>query len=106
MEILPPCFGVLRAALLALIASFASLPIVPAQAVSDEAILAKRPPKLLSELGFFSDLNGQVPADGVLPFAINTPLFSDKALKYRFVYLPEGKAAEFVADEAFEFPVG
>jgi uncharacterized repeat protein (TIGR03806 family) len=78
----------------------------PAYAVSDEAVLAKRPPKLLSEFGFFADPKAQKPAEGVVPFAINTPLFSDKALKYRFVYVPEGEAAHYVADEAFEFPVG
>ncbi len=79
---------------------------LPAQAVSDEAILADRPPKLLSEFGFFADLGAQKPAEGVVPFALNTPLFSDKALKYRFVHVPDGEAARYVADEAFEFPVG
>ncbi|GAB5506028.1 MAG: hypothetical protein Rhirs2KO_11910 [Rhizobiaceae bacterium] len=108
MEISPPSFGRLRAALLTLIAIFASSlwSAFPTYAVSDETIVAKRPPKLLSAFGFFADMARQVPANGVMPFAINTPLFSDKALKYRFVYLPDGEAAEFVADEAFEFPVG
>ncbi|MBO6903274.1 MAG: hypothetical protein JJ864_18210 [Rhizobiaceae bacterium] len=91
---------------LAAIYSFLLSPIIPAHAVSDAAILAKRPPKLLSEFGFFADMWAQTPAKGVVPFTINTPLFSDKALKYRFVYLPEGATADFVADEAFEFPAG
>ncbi|MBO6717574.1 MAG: hypothetical protein JJ913_06400 [Rhizobiaceae bacterium] len=78
----------------------------PAYAVSAEAILADRPPKLLSEFGFFAEMKAQEPAAGVVPFSINTPLFSDKALKFRFVHVPEGEAARFVADEAFEFPVG
>lgn len=78
----------------------------PAYAVSDDAILAERPPKLLSEFGFFADAKAQKPAGGVVPFALNTPLFSDKALKYRFVHMPDGETARYVADEAFEFPVG
>ncbi|MEX0954346.1 MAG: SO2930 family diheme c-type cytochrome [Rhizobiaceae bacterium] len=79
---------------------------VPAYAVSDDAILDKRPPKLLSEFGFFADAKAQKPSEGVVPFALNTPLFSDKALKFRFVHVPDGEAAQYVADEAFEFPVG
>ncbi len=41
-----------------------------------------------------------------MPFRLNTPLFSDGALKRRFVYLPAGKAATYDATEAFDFPVG
>ena len=78
----------------------------PAHAVSDSSILAAKPPKLLSEFAFFSDAAAQTPADGVVPFALSTPLFSDFAVKYRFVYVPDGKAARYVADEALEFPVG
>ena len=77
-----------------------------AHAVSGDAILANRPPKLLSEFGFFADAKAQKPAEGVVPFALNTPLFSDKALKFRFVHVPDGEAARYVAGEAFEFPVG
>lgn len=81
--------------------------VLPAYAApSDEAILARTPPKLLSAFGFFDDLAAQAPAAGVLPFDLNTPLFSDGALKRRFVYVPKGKAAAYHDSEAFEFPVG
>lgn len=79
---------------------------VPAFAVSPEAILAKDAPKLLSEFGFFADGAKQVPAEGVVPYDLNTPLFSDHASKYRFVYVPPGQSAAYNADEALEFPVG
>lgn len=75
-------------------------------APSDTAILAKTPPKLLSGFGFFDELAAQKPAAGVIPFSLNTPLFSDGALKQRFVYVPAGKAARYDASEAFDFPVG
>ncbi|MGE3364408.1 MAG: SO2930 family diheme c-type cytochrome [Rhizobiaceae bacterium] len=79
----------------------------PAHAApSDTAILAKTPPKQLSEFGFFDDLKAQKPAKEVVPFQLNTPLFSDGALKRRFVYIPPGKAAKYDATEAFDFPVG
>ena len=77
-----------------------------AHAVSDEAILAPRPPKLLSEFGFFEALKEQNPATGVVPFAPSTALYSDGALKDRFVYVPDGQTVTYVEGEAFEFPTG
>lgn len=57
------------------------------------------PYPLLSDYGFFTgnlaDLN---PAARVLPYDVITPLFSDYAKKKRFVWMPEGVSAEFVAD--------
>ena len=44
--------------------------------------------------------------DGVLPYELNTPLFSDYALKLRSVWLPAGTAARYREDREFEFPVG
>ena len=77
-----------------------------AHAVSSEAILAPKPPKLLSEFGFFADGGKQVPAEGVVPYHLATPLFTDFAEKYRFVHVPVGQAATYNPDEAFDFPVG
>jgi uncharacterized repeat protein (TIGR03806 family) len=78
----------------------------PAFAVSPDAILADTPPKQLSAFGFFTDIAKQIPAENVTPFAPITPLFSDNALKYRFVYLPEGQSATYDDTEAFDFPIG
>ena len=79
---------------------------LPAHAVSDDAIMADKPPRLLSEFGFFADMATRAPAEGLLPFAPATPLFSDGAVKERLIYVPEGKAARYFADEAFDFPTG
>jgi uncharacterized repeat protein (TIGR03806 family) len=46
------------------------------------------------------------PNQGVLPYDLNTPLFSDYALKYRFVWMPPGTAAHYHEEQAFDFPVG
>jgi uncharacterized repeat protein (TIGR03806 family) len=46
------------------------------------------------------------PAPGVIPYDINTPLFSDYAEKARTVWMPKDTAAEYRADGAFAFPVG
>ncbi len=45
-------------------------------------------PRLLSETGAFTDMRNLVPAPGVLPYTINTALWSDSARKIRFVAIP------------------
>jgi len=45
-------------------------------------------------------------ANGGIPFDLTTPLFSDYALKYRFLFLPPGTHATYDADQPFDFPVG
>ena len=47
-----------------------------------------------------------VPNGGVTPYDLNTPLFSDYAVKVRTVWLPENTHVNYVADARFEFPVG
>lgn len=78
----------------------------PGLAVDGEAILAAKPPKLLAAFGFFADMAAQRPAEGVLPYRLNTPLFSDHADKLRFVHVPAGQSAEYDGAEAFSFPIG
>jgi uncharacterized repeat protein (TIGR03806 family) len=46
------------------------------------------------------------PNEGVLPYDLNTPLFSDYAFKYRFVWVPPGESATYNDAESFDFPVG
>jgi uncharacterized repeat protein (TIGR03806 family) len=46
------------------------------------------------------------PNQGVVPYDLNSPLFSDYASKYRFVWMPPGTSAVYDPTEAFEFPVG
>lgn len=41
-----------------------------------------------------------------IAYDLTTPLFSDYASKYRFVFVPEGRAAAYTEHEAFDFPVG
>ncbi len=61
----------------------------------------------LSDYGFFEGkLADLSPNDGVMPYQLNTPLFSDYAEKLRFVALPKGTIATFQPTEAFDFPVG
>ncbi|GIL01973.1 MAG: hypothetical protein BroJett030_18720 [Alphaproteobacteria bacterium] len=70
------------------------------------AILADQPPRLLSGFGFFDGPGIGKPAPGVVGYDLVTPLFSDFALKYRAVHVPEGQSARYHGTEAFDFPVG
>ena len=47
-----------------------------------------------------------MPAEGVIPYDLNSALFSDYAEKFRFVKLPAGKPASYRDVDTFEFPVG
>ena len=43
---------------------------------------------------------------GVVPYDLNTPLFSDYAHKLRTIWMPKGQAAKYDPEKAFDFPVG
>jgi uncharacterized repeat protein (TIGR03806 family) len=43
---------------------------------------------------------------GALPYALNTPLFSDYAHKFRAVWLPPGTQMDYTASGPLQFPVG
>ena len=61
----------------------------------------------LSDYGFFeSPLADLIPTSNLYPYELNTPLFTDYALKKRFIYIPAGAAAKYHDKEVFEFPVG
>jgi uncharacterized repeat protein (TIGR03806 family) len=60
----------------------------------------------LSEYGFFSDLANQIPNEGVIPYDLNTPLFSDYAYKKRFIAVPDGKTIAYNDTVSFEMPIG
>ncbi|HMK74056.1 MAG TPA: hypothetical protein VK454_12000, partial [Myxococcaceae bacterium] len=54
-----------------------------------------------------SMVNGDiVPNAGVTPYNLNTPLFSDYAVKRRTVWMPPGASASYDATGVFQFPEG
>lgn len=70
--------------------------------------LAQVPYPKLSNYKFFEgNLKDQKPSYGVIPYKPNSELFSDYALKNRFVWMPKGVKATFNGDgNVLEFPVG
>ena len=82
-----------------------------AAGVNEAALLNEKPARLLSEYNLSLETRGllivdQIPVDGVLPYDLVTPLFSDYASKFRFVHVPLGKTAAYADPEVFDFPVG
>jgi uncharacterized repeat protein (TIGR03806 family) len=69
-------------------------------------ILAAEPAEDLAAYGFFRDASAREPAEGVVPYDLVNPLFSDHAEKHRYVYVPKGQQIRFDADGVFDFPVG
>jgi uncharacterized repeat protein (TIGR03806 family) len=61
----------------------------------------------LSQYALFAgEPKAQQPAPGVIPYDLNSALFSDYADKYRFIKLPAGTRAAYREDDVFDFPVG
>ena len=83
-----------------------SIVITSLHAVDNNIILQEKFPKKLSEFSFFKDTHAQIPSDGVIPYELISSLFSDYSYKQRWVYVPEGKKANFIKDEVFDFPIG
>jgi len=70
--------------------------------------LGAPPPTRLSAYRFFTwdAAAGFAFNQRVVPYDVNTALFSDFALKQRAIYVPDGAAATFEPEQALGFPVG
>ncbi|MGB0788062.1 MAG: SO2930 family diheme c-type cytochrome [Marinirhabdus sp.] len=61
----------------------------------------------LSEYHFFTGgLSGLTPNTGVVPYDLNTPLFSDYSSKKRFAYVPNGSVIPYSTTGVLSFPTG
>lgn len=70
-------------------------------------------PPLLSGTGAFSDTPNRVPATGLIPYTPNTPLWSDGAVKSRYLAVPNkaglntpAEQIHFVPTNTWTFPAG
>ncbi|MBT8472435.1 MAG: hypothetical protein KJN99_07510 [Marinicaulis sp.] len=64
-------------------------------------------PESLSDWGMVFEGDGHLFVnEGVLPYDLATPLFSDYALKLRTLWTPDGKTVSYDPDGPFDFPVG
>jgi hypothetical protein len=68
---------------------------------------ASRPlPPLLSQTGAFADLASLTPTNGLLPYTVNSPLWSDGAVKRRWIATPTNLFVHFAATGEWTFPNG
>ncbi|MDB5106542.1 MAG: glucose sorbosone dehydrogenase [Fibrobacteres bacterium] len=66
------------------------------------------PPGKLSRTGLYQSIGteARVLGDGIVPFRINSPLWSDGAIKERFISLPPGTKAVPTDTDDYAFPEG
>jgi uncharacterized repeat protein (TIGR03806 family) len=63
-------------------------------------------PKLLSQTGVLADAAKLQPADFLIPYGVNSPLWSDGAVKQRWMALPDGTKINFSENGEWKFPEG
>jgi hypothetical protein len=63
-------------------------------------------PDLLSEWGLFKSIPDQIPEDDVIPYEVTSALFTDSAVKFRFVQLPDGEQIHYSETERWTNPPG
>ena len=69
--------------------------------------VSQKPFDKLSEYNFFQGvMNELTPNEHVIPYDLITPLFTDYAFKARFVFVPEGKSANYDTSQVLQLPVG
>ncbi|GAA5192495.1 parallel beta-helix domain-containing protein [Ferrimonas gelatinilytica] len=84
-----------------------SLCVASGNSVNLDALLGANCPTL-ADYNLFADALDptQNPNSGGVPYDLTSALFTDYSSKYRFAFLPDGQAAQYNADETFDFPVG
>lgn len=63
-------------------------------------------PQTLSATGAFEDTATLTPSPGVIPYDVNSPLWSDGAAKFRYISIPTGKKIDFAETGPWRFPAG
>src|ERR1700761_5199293 len=70
------------------------------------ALMSETPAPTLDAYRLFADAGARTPNAGLTPYALNSPLFSDYAVKQRYVFMPPGKAATYKPVGVLDLPVG
>ena len=63
-------------------------------------------PEHLTETGCVDPLDPTKPAPGLIPYGVNSPLWSDGAIKDRWIALPEGGSLQVDLQGQLQLPVG
>ena len=88
-----------------LLATVSGLVYVTCQSNNQSIELQDEPHQKLSEYNFFQGLLSDLsPHQEVIPYDLNSPLFSDYANKARFIWMPAGSSADYTTEKTLEFP--
>ena len=63
-------------------------------------------PATLSQTGCFDTIDPREPGDGLIPFRVSSPLWSDDAAKERYLALPDGTFIHINGEDDWDFPIG
>jgi len=63
-------------------------------------------PTTLSATGLFETVSSLTPTPGVIEYDVNAPLWSDRAIKKRWIALPGTQTIGFSSTQEYSFPVG
>ncbi len=72
----------------------------------DSTVTGPDMPSRLSETGAFSNLATLVPAPGLVPYDVTSPLWSDASVKSRWMAIPSPAHIEFSTNGEWRFPEG
>jgi len=72
----------------------------------DLKAVAESFPRRLSETGLFASVADNEPVEGMIPYEMNLPFWSDYAVKDRYIALPEQGQVKFDERQKWQFPVG
>ena len=64
----------------------------------------KHIPQKISESGLFTSIDSLIPAPGIIPYTVNSQLWSDGAYKTRYIALPDTSQIEFSMNSPWQFP--
>lgn len=74
---------------------------------SEQINITDTPHQQLSDYHFFKGVTADlIPNDRVLPYDLNSPLFSDYSHKSRFIWMPAGEGATHQVNKVLSFPKG
>ncbi len=105
-------FATISAVMLALMGALAgcsgdSQTAAPDMPLVEANYIAEGNPETLREWGQVQLSGGALVLSGdVMPYDLNTPLFTDYAHKLRTIWMPEGASANYREGEVLDFPVG
>lgn len=89
------------------VALFVALLVCCSDTHSPPVYHSDQPPTNLSDWNLFNTKSGRlILSEGVVPYDLNSPLFSDYALKLRTIWVPEDSRGQFNQQNGLIFPTG